>query len=458
MVFEELSSQLELDASDYISSAEDAAESTEDLSNSSEDLSDSLGDISGIATGAALAGVGAGAQKALDSTQGLRETMGRTAESTELTRDETSKLAQEMSDATFPIDDAVGAMDALAQQGVDTEKELRNTATAADMIADATDSSAESIAKNAAPALEAMGEDVTNLEDHMDTFTFIARNSTMSVEDFSGMVRKMGPELEEMGMGVEDTAMFLSALEEKGMDSRTAMREFRQAARDADGDQQALKETLGLTSDELEAQKDALSEAEGMMHKHADAANESLSTMDTLGAVFDDVTLQFAGVLQPLSALAPALMGVGSLMAGLSATGITAAGVMGTVSAVMGSVAAAVGAVALPLLAVVAALAAVGIAYQENLFGFRDAVQTVVDVVTDVLGRLADIVSEVLEGDFAEAWDLAKQSVTDVTDWFTNEAIPQFVDAITGLGEKLQTAAQEAFSALVDSAVCGSRR
>ena len=52
--------------------------------------------------------------------------------------------------------------------------------------------------------------------------------------DFSGMLARTDEDLEDMGVGVDDAASILSSLEDQGLDSRTAMREFRQAAGDRD--------------------------------------------------------------------------------------------------------------------------------------------------------------------------------------------------------------------------------
>jgi phage-related protein len=380
-----LGGALELDASDFVDNANEAADASNEFDDAAENTQDTLFefDAAGAAASGGIAAAGGAMQQTLDSTQKWRESLGRTATSTELTRDETEELAASMSNATFPMGDAVGTMDELARQGVTTKDELREVSTAADMVADATDSSAQSIASSAGPALNAMGEDVSDLNEHMDTFTFIARNTTMDVEGFSKTVRKVGPEIEEMGLSVDDTAAILAALEEKGMDSRTAMREFRQATNEAEGDQDKLMNSLGLSNDELEAQQQALADAEGTTRKHAEAANDSLTTMDRLRARFDDVKLAAGGLLGPIDALAPVMMAAGS--AGMFLSTVNVSAVVPSLGAVTGAMGALMTTI-LPLVAIAGVLAA---AWKTDFLGIQGIVD---DVVGSVTGDLDDVV------------------------------------------------------------------
>lgn len=443
MVFEELQSTLELDASDYISSATDAASATEQVGDSTESTEQSLLDINaaGVAAGGGMAGVGTAAQNALDSTQPLRESLGRTSESLGLTREETQGLATDLSNATFPLDDAVGTMDELARAGIDGEVSMRETATAADMVADATGTTATTVAQNAVPALKAMGEDAASLTEHMDTFTFIARNTQMSVEDFSRLVTKAGPEIEEMGLSVDDTAAIMAALEEKGLDSRTAMSEFRQAARDADGDQQQLMETLGLSNQELDSQRQNLHDAEGATRRHADAANESLTTMDQLRSSFADATLVVSDMIGPLSGLAPALQAAGGAAVTFSTINFSA--VIPSISGVNIALS--------PLLPIILGLVAVAgtlaLAWKNNWGDIQGKVQSAGQVIQQVIGdirqwvgRLVDIVHTAIGGDFAQAWSMAEtlvhDTITAIGNWLREQAVPTVANALRSLGQQ----------------------
>jgi hypothetical protein len=415
MAFEELTGVLELDANGYESGVDSAVGSSEELVDATAGVEDQLFalDSAGVAAGAGLAAVGSAMTAATERSKEWRESLGRTSTSMGMTREETQNLARDISNATFPMDDATATMDALAQQGVTTQDEMEDVAAAADMVADATGATAQSVAENAGPALAAMGEDVSELEEHMDTFTFVARNTTMSVDDFSRMVRRIGPEIQEMGMGVEDTAAIMSALEEQGMDSRTAMREFRQAANDADGDQQALIDTLGLSEEAIAEQEGALAEAEGTTEEHAAAANESVSTMDRLSQAFDEATLAAGGVLEPVEAAGPALMAMGGAMTTVSAINWAAVPSFAAVSAAAAPF--------LPiLLGVAAGAAALYGAWETNFLG----VQNITEDVLDALGAGFDWLKGVID----DGVTFAIEMIMTLPD-----ALGRAIDAIPGV-------------------------
>lgn len=414
--FEELASQLTLDASDYTGELDDAAAATEDFSAETDEAADSLIDLdsAGVAAGAGFAAAGTAAQSALDSTQPLRESLGRTATTMGTTSEEANELARSMSNATFPVEDVTGAMDSLATQGVDSEEQMREVATAADRLADATGTTATSVAEEAGPALRAMGSDIDELSEHMDTFTAIARNTTQDVESFSNMVTRAGPELQEMGMGVEDTAAVMLALEERGLSGRQAIREFRQAAREAEGDQAAFRDELGLSEDELAEYNETLTDAEGITVEHAEAANESLSTWDEIRAAWDDAKLAAGEMLGPVDAIAPAMQAAGGAAIAWSTINFSA------LVPSLGAVAAAVSAAALPLTAISAVVVGLAAAWETNFLGIQQITEDVIDVLAYNFDFLRDAVQGAVE------WVI--DAVAKIP-----EAIGGVIDAIPGI-------------------------
>ena len=390
-MFEFLESAISLDASEYSAGADEAIDATDGVADATDEAGESLLAIDkrGVAAGGALAGLGTAMQSALDDTADLRESLGRTAASTELTSDEMNGLARSISDASFPIEDSVATLDALAQQGVDTEAEMESVALAMDNIADATGTTAESVANNAGPALRAFGHDLEDTAEHADTFTFVARNTTMSVEDFSSNVERLAPEIQEMGMSLDDTAAVMAALEEEGITGRQAITEFRQAANDAEGDQQALANTLGLSEDAINKQSQALSEAEGITQDQSAAANESLSAMDDLRAGFDRARLALGDYLGPVSTAAPLLQGLGVSALALSTINF------GALAPSFAAVSAASLPVTGPILAIGAALGVIGgavaaIAWRSDAIEPMETLSWIADRAGDGLGWLRD--------------------------------------------------------------------
>ncbi len=71
--------------------------------------------------------------------------------------------------------------------------------------------------------------------------------------------------------------------------------------------------------------------------------------------------------------------------------------IIGAITAVMGGLAAVMGVVFSPIVLIALALAALGLAYKENLFGFRDAVNEVAGVVGTAFERIKDFIGGLID-------------------------------------------------------------
>ena len=423
----ELEGLLAMDAGDYVSGVDDAVGASEDLTDSTEATSDSLFDIdpAGVAAGAAIAGLGTAMQSLLDETQELNETLGRTSVSMGLTADETRDLATEMSDASFPIDDVVGAMDELAQIGVDSEEEMREVALAADNLADATGSSATEISQQLAPAVKALDGDLSAITEDTDAFTSAVRDTGLEMSDVSSTIERLDFEqIEEMGLSAADTAEIIGKFgEESGFTGRQLRSNFGQAVEAADGDTEALIEELGLGEEAMASLADETAAGTSMTDEYANAANDSLTTMDSLRSSFDDVRLQASGMLGPLDAAAPAMQGLGIAAIALSTINFGA-----VIPSITGVVAAATP--LLPILLPLAGIiAAVGAMWHQ---GWIDPVETVtwlaeeagsrIHWLTDTLGTARDAVMRFYPPIriAREVWDRNLFGIQDSTETVVN--------------------------------------
>ncbi len=357
-MFDFIEAGVSLDSEPYQQGANEAAVAAEGLNEASAGAAEGgilAIDKRGLAAGGALAGLGATMQSVLDDTADLRESLGRTAASTELTSDEMNGLARSLSDASFPIEDSVATLDALAQQGVESEAELERLANASDNLADAVGSSAESVASDLGPAIRGLDGDLDAIEDNADTFTTVIRNTTLEADDLGRTLERSSTELQEMGVASDEAAQLVGAYaEETGKSGRQAQRDFSSAVREADGDIEELKDELGLTEEQVEAFSGELEENQGATEDHAQAANESLTAMDSLRAGFDRTRLAVGDYLGPVSAAAPALQGLGVAAIAMSTINF------GALAPSFAAVSAASLPVTGPILAIGAALGVVG--------------------------------------------------------------------------------------------------
>lgn len=404
MAFEDLTMNIGADASGLVSETDTAGSALTDLSTDSGTLRDELFDLdpAGIAAGAGLVGVATAAQRLLDDTQDLRSSLNETAVDMGLTQEETSDLAREMSDATFPIGDVTGTMATLSDQGIDTAEDMRAVAQASDLIADATGTTAESVANTLGPAMRGLGDDLEDMEGIADTVTLAVQNTTLETEDLARVMEGTREELVDLGVDTEEATALIAAYgDETGLSGRQLRRQFRQELREADGDMDAFMESTGLSEEAVRQFSGELNENVGVAEEYADANNANITTMDRLRASFDDVRLQAAGVLGPFDALIPAAQAAGIAMIGLSTIN------MGAVIPSLVGVMAAASPILIPLAALAAAGAALAAAWHTDFAGIRSFTE-------ETFGRIVDLAEpplSLLRDDFLETMDVWRDGV-----------------------------------------------
>ena len=245
----ELSGLVDFDVSELTGGTDEAADSLESLADESDEASESLFEIdaAGAAAGGALAGLGAGMQKAMDDTREMREELSRAGQAAGLTQDEMVALTTDLSDATLETEDAAGALGALAEQGVDTEAELADLTETTDDIADATGESATVVAEDLGPAMAAVGDDLEDMDEVADGVVSTINETNLGFNDFTRTVERSREELNEMGLSTDETATLMGEFAEKtGLSGRELRREFSSELEDADGDLEAIAESSGL--------------------------------------------------------------------------------------------------------------------------------------------------------------------------------------------------------------------
>ena len=218
-----------------------------------------------------------------------------------------------------------------------------------------------------------------------------------------------------MGLSTDETATLMGEFaEETGLSGRELRREFSSELEDADGDLAAFADSTGLNIDSQADLQAALEDSQGATDSYSDAVSENTTLMDELRVGVSDATLQFADMLGPVSAAAPALQALGVAAITLSTINF---------SAVVPSLAA-VSAAAAPITAVVLGLAAAaGIlwkAWESNFLNIQGVTQ-------DVLGALG------------EGFSWLRETVGDAIDTIIDAvfaipgAIGSAIDAIPGI-------------------------
>lgn len=360
--------------------AADAAQGTDEMADSLV----SLDNKAGIAAGAGLAAVGGAITGIAEDTKEMRSGLNQTAVTMGITQDEANNLARSISDATFPLEDAEATMSELAKAGIEDQEVMEELALEFDNVADATGHSAEEMTQTLGPAMRAMGDDFEDIGEHQDTFTYLQQETTMELSEFSNMIERVGPDLQDLGFELDDAAAAMAAMEEQGIRSREARQRLNQAVEEGVEDTGELADELGISEEALEEQMATMEDAEGITDEYSEAANETVTTTDRLRHRFEEAKLAAGGLIGPVESAGPALMGMGGAMSTLSTINMTAA--VPSLGAVYASLAPLLP-VLLPLIAVVGALAA---AWATDFMGIRDVTDNTISAVMGWLQSLAE--------------------------------------------------------------------
>ncbi len=268
-----------------------------------------------VKVGAATAAAGVALEGFIKSQAPLLEGSRKLAESLNLTEKEMINLVTETSNVTFSLNDVIGVMEIGRQQGIESAKELQNYANFWDLISDATGESSVALAKSSS-ALRAVGIAAGEEGKALAALGYIQQETTGSISEFLLSVGRLGPELRELGLNIDDTAALLGAMErELGMTARVARTEFTQAVSQSNGDIGELLKNLGLTEEQFEQYRQKVSESSGVMEEFARINNETMFTsLDKVKQVIAETSLKIAPYIEEIASLAPALLAIGPAM------------------------------------------------------------------------------------------------------------------------------------------------
>jgi phage-related minor tail protein len=256
--------------------------------------------IAGAAAGAAVEGLARNVAP-------LNKTIRDLADSTEMTENETRKLAASMVNATFPASEVVTLLEEGRKQGLKSAEQLKEFAGFWDMVGDATGESSEQLAKSGV-ALRALGIDTDNQAQVLSSLGFVMRESTLDVGEFLGLIGRMAPELNEMGLSLDDTTALFAALEERGISGRQAIQQLRSAIGDGTGSLEDMKKELGISEEKFGEYRKAIEDSSEAIAESAKRNEEGKTALQRMAAWIDATKLANSGLLESLSGLAPVLM------------------------------------------------------------------------------------------------------------------------------------------------------
>jgi hypothetical protein len=305
------------DISGLIKGAGDASTALEKFGSSSDKSTVSYTKL-GVAAATVATSTGLAIVGLTDAAKETNATLAGTAITLGTTTEDMRNLALATSDAGFPLDDTISTFDLLARAGVRGDDQLQSIAKSMDTLGDATGNSAATVTSALIPALNAFDIPLSQVGEHVDGLTYLTKNSTIELTDFTGTMSVLGPKLNDLGLSLEDSEAIMLALSKAGYQGTAATRLFRSAVSDSKGDVNALYASLGLTKETVEGYKTEIDNATGSTEKYAAAADSAIGTTDQIKSALDEFTLSIGSSLEPLSGVGTVLSVGGPLILGLT--------------------------------------------------------------------------------------------------------------------------------------------
>ena len=348
--------------------------------------------------------------------------VGQLATQTGIAEPQMVSLINNISNATFPNDEAMMYVKSLDQMGVSAEN-LGESATNIDRINDAFGLGAQTT-NSLAQELGVLGVDMNNVNTSFNALAYANANTVGGMQNYYSFLRKYDAQFKELGYDVDQSSIIIAAATQKYGGGRAALSGLSEALETADGDTRKLEEALGIQAGTLDNASAVTGQYEGQLQALADEEAEHKTFLDQLGAAWEDASLSLSGILSPLTSFAGLIGGLGSFamqinglktltdtMKGFniqqtitnalegegaiarvaSALGITteAAAAEGATVA-FGGLAIAEGAALWPILAIAAAIAALIVIVYEigKAFGWWEDVGGMLDAISAGLNRL----------------------------------------------------------------------
>jgi len=276
--------------------------------------------------GAAFTAVGVAGLAIISSTKKINAQLGVTALNLGVTTKEMRDLTLAVTNVTFAISEVTATFDLLARAGVKDTEVLKATATAFDTLGDATGNTASITAGIMIDAMKTFGLTAEEIASKGDMMTYMARNSTIGLEDFATMVGYTDQEMVAAGLTIEDMAAMMMYMGDSGIaPGKVMLREWQAAVTRSKKENISMTEALGMTNEELVKYNGGLQNSEGVMQQFADAANEQYTIMDKMKQKWSELTLGASGFLEPLEPILAGMTALGPLMIVLSTSAGTGA-------------------------------------------------------------------------------------------------------------------------------------
>ena len=467
---DELQSQLEAVNS---TGTDGAKESVDDLDGSLQQASDSAEGLStnmGLIDSAVMMDmanqVGALGTQAEGMAQEMNTasiSIGQLATNTGIAEPQLVSLINNISNATFPQNEAIAYANALNQMGVEAGQ-LGESATNMDRINDATGIGYQKVMQ-LTQGLQAVGVSADRLPESFNAIAFAQANVNGGADTLTTVLKRQASTINEYGLNTDQLVVIMQRLSQQGVQGMKMGSELSKVLKENNGDISAIEQSLGLQAGTLSNATALTGQYEGQLQSLADEEAEHKTLIDQLNAGWEDMQLMLSPVLSPLASFVGIIGQVGQTAMAINSIKTLAdtVGLMGRISPILSAVGGAFSSlwaiiIANPIILIVVAIAALIVALiwaYNNVDWFREMVDNAWASIQEFAGWIAGVFTGAIQG-LGDAFNNAGQTLQDaftgaVT--FVQETLQGLYDYIMTLGGLLPEGVNVTGNQIVDSII-----
>lgn len=305
--------------SEASASADELGSSADQADTEVQELQNSLGLIEASALLSVADQIGSLGASAEGMTQDMNTaaiSVGQLATQTGIAEPQMVSLINNISNATFPNDEAMMYVKSLDQIGVSSGN-LGQSATDLDKINDAFGLGANKV-NSLGQELSVLGVDMNNISSSFNALAYANANTVGGMDNYYNFLRKYDAQFKELGFNVDQASVIIAGATHKFGGGKAALTGLNEALKESNGDTRALEQALGLQAGALDNASQITGQYEGQLQQLANEEAEHKSWLDQLNAAWEDMSLALSPILSPLGSVMGLIGQAGSWAVGVN--------------------------------------------------------------------------------------------------------------------------------------------
>lgn len=300
-------------------SADELGSSADQADTEVQELQNSLGLIEAsalLSVADQIGSLGASAESMTQDMNTAAISVGQLATQTGVAEPQMVSLINNISNATFPNEEAMMYVKSLDQIGVSSGN-LGQSATDLDKINDAFGLGANKV-NSLGQELSVLGVDMNNVSSSFNALAYANANTVGGMDNYYNFLRKYDAQFKELGFNVDQASIIIAGATQKFGGGRAALSGLNEALKESNGDTRALEQALGLQAGALDNASQITGQYEGQLQQLADEEAEHKTILDQLNAAWEDMSLALSPILSPLGSVMGLIGQAGSWAVGVN--------------------------------------------------------------------------------------------------------------------------------------------